>query len=723
MPARQTLFNRLLWAMFPWYVLLALGVMAAQLAVQYFGVVRDIDRDLESLGRTIQPGVTAAVWELDTPGLVSAAQGARQNAIVSGIVVESSQGETLIAAGEIPNGPPLPAGSAFTPGRASALPLIYRSPSGESHAIGVLKMFSNSDVVWSRIEYSLLGVALSSLLVTTGLWLLLAWVVRYKVSETVTGVAEAVSRWRFESASTPPKSIEYPYVDELGELVNAFNDSRARLFLSLRDLDELNHNLEQTVSLRTEQLLQAKEHAEAANQAKSRFLAHMSHELRTPLNSILGFSQLMAKDPALTTDQRDQLRIINRSGEHLLAMINDVLDLSKIEAGHIQIARTPFHLAHLCNEVAELMRARAAEKQLHLRTLLDPDLPTHVRSDPLRLRQILVNLLGNAIKFTQSGGIELRCRAPAPDRLRFEVVDTGIGIAADKVDTIFESFTQIENEFSSKGTGLGLAITRKLVELLGGNIGVDSTPGQGSRFWLELPVDTAASENAPVPAPPAESVHIVGLAPGQPQWRILAAEDDPDSQHLLRRLLGDIGFAVRIAANGEQAVQEFSTWHPHLILMDILMPILDGRQATLAIRALENGAAVPIVALTASVLQQEQAPLLAAGCNEILLKPIKLNETLAAIARHLPVSYLQRRDDQALAEQGGFDATQAAAEAAALAPEFRQALIEAARRLDADALELEATRLRSEAPQLARQLAALTGQFDFGAVVRCLGGD
>ncbi|MBS1197265.1 MAG: hybrid sensor histidine kinase/response regulator [Proteobacteria bacterium] len=480
-------------------------------------------------------------------------------------------------------------------------------------------------------------------------------------------------------------------------------------------------NLERLVNERTVELQMARQVAEAANLAKSDFLASMSHELRTPLNAILGFSQLMSKDASASPAQREQLGIINRSGEHLLAMINDVLDLSKIETGKMTLVNVVFNLPHLCSEVAGLMRLRASEKGLWLRLLIDEKVPVIVRADVTKLRQIMINLLGNAVKFTLSGGVTLQLSSPEPGRLRIEVCDTGPGIEENMQQAIFDPFVQAEHKANAKGTGLGLAITRKIVEKMDGCIGLTSALGKGSCFWLEMPLEAAAEIEGSGSA--SEVREAVGLLPGQPVWRILVAEDDHDSQVFIQELLRQIGFEVRIVGNGQDAVHLFREWQPHLVLMDIRMPLLDGMQATRILRGLPEGRTVPVIALTASVFAEEQPQILAAGCDEVVFKPINIARLLNRIAHFLPVRY--RYDEPEVLAVGESDSpdTAALAEIAVLPAELRQSLFEAARRLDAETIEEALPAVTKMAPALAGHIERLLRRYDFGRIAEELAAD
>ncbi|MBF2075882.1 MAG: PAS domain S-box protein [Synechococcales cyanobacterium C42_A2020_086] len=406
-----------------------------------------------------------------------------------------------------------------------------------------------------------------------------------------------------------------------------------------------------------EALRHSKDTAEAANHAKSQFLANMSHELRTPLNSILGFAQLLNADSTLTPEQREQLSIILRSGEHLLELINDVLEMSKIDAGRLSLNETGFNLYQLLNNLQDMLSFKAEAKGLQLIFNRTEDVPQYVRTDESKLRQVLLNLLSNAIKFTQVGRVMLQvstkpissteAAAPtlspsSPVILAFEVSDTGPGIAPSELSSLFNAFVQTEaGRRSQEGTGLGLAISRRFVELMGGTIGVRSAPGQGTTFWFEI----VASPTEPEAAQPEWSGWIVGLAPDQPCYRILVAEDQLSNRMLVVRLLAQLGFEVLEAENGQEAITQWQERAPHLILMDMRMPQMDGYAATREIRRLQKTqefAQFPepkIIALTASAFEEERLQIFAAGCDACVAKPFKMDELLLTIANYLDIRY------------------------------------------------------------------------------------
>ena len=436
------------------------------------------------------------------------------------------------------------------------------------------------------------------------------------------------TRW-FETYKTAVFSLQGKIIGTTGYAHDITERRRAEAEL----LQHRDH-LEELVAQRTAELAEARDQAQAANRAKSAFLANMSHELRTPLTAVLGFSEVIARDPAIPGRIRDNLAIIIRSGEHLLALINDILDLSKIEAGRIEIERHDTDLGELVRDVINMMRGRAEAKGLNLLLNQSSDFPRFVNTDAGKLRQVLVNLVGNAIKFTHAGQVAVRLTATATadgHLLTAEIQDTGIGIARDDLDRIFRPFEQIGSRMT-EGTGLGLAITRQFVQMLGGRISVDSEPGKGSCFRFTIPVgrvDPASAQALPVLR------HPLRIGSPTADLRILIVEDQPENRLLLRCFLEPLDLQIRDAVNGEEAIAIFQEWRPRLIFMDRRMPVLDGLEATRRIKALPGGAETIVIAVSAHSFKEEQREMLAAGCTDFIAKPFGSDDLLNLLKKQL----------------------------------------------------------------------------------------
>jgi len=436
--------------------------------------------------------------------------------------------------------------------------------------------------------------------------------------------------------------------DEFGVLCDGFNTMLDQIEVTRDELQHAHDELEKRVMQRTAELQVALAAAEAANVAKSQFLANMSHEIRTPMTAILGYADILAEGEALSHLGREQVAAMRRNGDHLLTLINDILDLSKIEAGKMTIERIECQPCRIVADVVSLMRPRAVDKGLKLDLILDGPVPETVRTDPTRLRQIFVNLIGNAIKFTEEGGVRLvvsmaKPHAGANTQMCFEIINTGVGMAPEQLEKAFDAFTQADETMTRRfgGTGLGLTVSSALAENLGGTLSVESQLGQGSTFrftiatgpldGIRMLVDQQEAFSS------ASTPHEKPRAVFDPSARVLLCEDGPDNQRLIAFLLEKAGARVALAENGlaglEEALRARDAGEPFdVILMDMQMPVLDGYRATRRLR--EEGYQGPIIALTAHAMAHDRQKCLDAGCDDYVSKPIRREDLLATVALH-----------------------------------------------------------------------------------------
>jgi signal transduction histidine kinase/ActR/RegA family two-component response regulator len=556
----------------------------------------------------------------------------------------------------IPLTPP-PWGAQFT--SDNRLEVVQRI-SHHGQSVGVIYLSASLDDLWRQFSWDL-SVTAAVTLLALGVAMVLADRLQEIILGPIRRLVDAMRHVRHDG----DYSIRVPSAgrDELGLLTDGFNLMLDRIGDANDALQQAHDELEQRVDERTTELREALGAAEAASRAKSQFLANMSHEIRTPMTAILGYVDLLLDPDLSPADRTSHAETIRRNGHHLLAIINDILDLSKVEAGKMTVEHVACSPERLLGEVASLLRPRAIEKGISLTVEYAGPIPEQIQTDPTRLRQIVMNLVGNAMKFTERGGVRIVARLldspqAANPRMGLEVIDTGVGIGPSQLAVLFQAFSQVDDTMSRRhgGTGLGLAISKRFAELLGGDITVQSQPGKGSSFLAAVRTGSLEgvrlSEHctealAAAPDPAAQAMASASNSPALQNARLLLAEDGPDNQRLIAFVLKKAGAEVTVAENGQAAIDAYARAQAEgrpfdCILMDMQMPILDGYEATRRLR--ESGSRVPIIALTAHAMQGDREKCISAGCDDYATKPIDRTLLIATVARRLPQVVESLRD-------------------------------------------------------------------------------
>ena len=709
MPSIKSLAGRLFKLVFGWYLLLAIGVTGVQLGLEFILIRNTVADDMAALGQSFTPAVADALWTYDQRLLDSLIKGIGQASIVTGAKIENSLGNIVAKVGRLPEKNGDLAGDVLAPYQRYAVEL-WSNPLSANHVsrhLGQLVLYCDRDVVLLRIKYSFIVILINSLVKTLGLWLIFYWAITWRLSKPLAKLARTVETLNFNSDGAKPAPIEYREQDEVGQLVASLNDMRVRLHLAHRELEQ-----------KIADLAQARDIAEAANRAKTRFLANMSHELRTPLNAILGFSAMMRADGQLREEQRKNLAIIHHSGEHLLTLINDVLTMAKIDSNPIPTQPRAFDLAELLHRVIDVMNLPARHKGLALS--LDPaaEFPRFIVADPDCLRQVLMNLIDNAIKFTRQGRVVIRAgtRSDGESRLWLEVEDTGIGIAAQDQQRIFEPFVQLGEPSLNQGSGLGLAISRHYLDTMGGDIQLLSRIDQGTRVRISFPLQQAMGDDIQPLA--AENPELLSLAPGQPCYRILIVDDQPQDRLLLSELIDTLGLQVESASDSDQALASFRDLHPQLILLNDHFTRIDGTDLASTIRALPGGKAVKIVLVAPAGFMPRQTASSDTQFDAVIYKPYSSGEVYDCLATLLGLKYRYP------------DSTESSQPLAQLSPVAFAAVPEALRRelevalesLDAERIDSIIARIADYDPSLQAQLNPLAEDFDYIAILTALRG-
>ncbi|CAB3687211.1 hybrid sensor histidine kinase/response regulator [Paraburkholderia rhynchosiae] len=619
---RHSVVLRLLAIAILFSCVLTLLLTALQIHRDYSAGIARIENRLADIDRSYRDSLGEALWRLDEAQLRLELGGIVRLADISVAQVRQSGSGTaplLISAGKLTSGPAI----------AREYPLVYRVQ-GKEQRIGTLYVQATLSDLYHDLTHTALLILATQAANIFLVSLFTIYILTRLVTRHLVVLARTVDSYDFRQPASPLMLNRRPprEPDELERVVTAFNSMGPRLHRAY--LDEREAAVER----------EARRSAEAANRAKGEFLANMSHELRTPLNAILGYAQILRRDASLSERHREGVGVIQRSGDHLLALIGDALDFARIEAGRLRVEMDDVPLAGTLDAIREIIEVKVAQHHVEFIWRVAPDVPDAVRADERRLRQVLLNLLVNAFNFTDHGSVSLLIEMSAAGRVCFEVRDTGIGMDADKLQTIFEPFEQIEQaERGAGGTGLGLTISQQFLRAMGSEIHVQSQPGRGSVFWFEL----EPASGAP-PAPVAADVRMVSGYNG-PRRKVLVIDDVAMNRAVMVEFLGRLGFEIVEATGGRQGLAKTLSERPALIVTDIVMADMDGLEATRRLRQIQGFSDVPVIATSASPSGADEQRSLDAGANAFLSKPIDFDQLLAHVARLLHLEWIYAPSD------------------------------------------------------------------------------